>query len=43
MDTISNSYVLGINSAYHESSAALLKAGKLVMAVEEKFGITIAD
>ena len=36
MDTISNSYVLGINSAYHESSAALLKAGKLVMAVEEE-------
>ena len=30
------SYILGINSVYHESSAALLKNGKLVAAVEEE-------
>lgn len=31
-----NSYILGINSAYHESSVALIKNGKLIAAVEEE-------
>lgn len=30
------SYILGINSVYHESSAAILKDGKLLAAVEEE-------
>lgn len=29
-------YILGINSAYHESSAALIKNGRLIAAVEEE-------
>jgi len=29
-------YILGINSAYHESSACLIKDGKIVAAVEEE-------
>jgi carbamoyltransferase len=29
-------YILGINSAYHESSASILKDGKMLAAVEEE-------
>jgi len=29
-------YILGINSAYHESSACLIKNGRVVMAIEEE-------
>lgn len=31
-----NMYILGVNSAYHESSACLIKEGKIVAAVEEE-------
>ena len=29
-------YILGLNSAYHESSACLIKDGKIIAAVEEE-------
>lgn len=29
-------YILGINSAYHESSACIIKDGKIIAAVEEE-------
>ena len=32
----SNSYILGINCVYHESSACLLKDGQIIAAVEEE-------
>ena len=31
-----STHILGINTAYHETSASILKDGKLVVAVEEE-------